>query len=107
MKNILAHLLKSHNFGSNLGRHLRTTNLELYSEILVNTKFLDYKPNLTSSERIYCYLNDITTEVLDAHNKPARFVNINLGYSLLTKTKIYSKLAKENNFPLKCTMEEE
>lgn len=91
MKNILAHLLKSQNFGSNLGRHLQTANLELHSEILANTKFLDYKSNLTFSERIYCYLNDITTEVLDAYNNPARFVNINLGYSLLTKTKTDNK----------------
>ena len=60
----------------NLGRSIPESYRQ---EILNQTLFLSNPRNF--NENIYCYINDIKELQLDIYGEPARFININDGYS--------------------------
>lgn len=60
----------------NLGRSLTDEEAEM---VIQMTSFLKNPKNF--NERVYCIINDITQQPLDVYGKPARFINVNRGYS--------------------------
>lgn len=68
----------------NLGRTIKSQHPELYDYCLENTTFLENKVKF--NERVYCLINGITSPQLDADGKPARFINLFKGYSLLSRS---------------------
>lgn len=66
----------------NLGRTIKSKHFNLYNWVLEKTSFLDSSPKLKFNERVFCILNNFTEKPLDEFGKPARFVNLFIGYSL-------------------------
>lgn len=67
----------------NLGRSLTDEEVE---QVIQMTSFLKKPKNF--NERVYCIINDITQQPLDIYGKPARFINVNCGYSYKVDTAI-------------------
>ena len=61
----------------NLGRFLNAKDYATYQWVLDQTPWLN---NVKFNERVYCILNDITSQKLNAFGKPATFKNIFCGY---------------------------
>jgi hypothetical protein len=85
MKDILNKLIRENGNCVNLGRHIKASDLNLYNDIMSVTSFINN--NRKFNERIYCIINDINSLQLDSYNKPARFINLNRGYSIKGKLK--------------------
>lgn len=66
----------------NLGRHLKVAHAELYTWILESTRFLDVKPKVKDTERIFCIQNNITALLLNKDGTFARFINLFSGYCI-------------------------
>lgn len=69
----------------NLGRHIKTTDTNLYDWVISETQFLP--ETCRFNERVYCLMNDIKARQLDAFGVPARFINLFEGYSLKAHAK--------------------
>jgi hypothetical protein len=75
MKHILIDQIQKNNT-VNLGRSLT---VEQQAQVVEMTGFLKNTRNF--NERVYCMVNNIKQQPLDVFGNPARFVNINRGYS--------------------------
>jgi hypothetical protein len=82
MKNILIDHIKRNNT-TNLGRSLT---VEQQAQVVKLTGFLKNPRNF--NERVYCIINNIEQQPLDVFGNPARFVNINRGYSFKVDTAV-------------------
>jgi hypothetical protein len=83
-KTILTNYVQQNGNCVNLGRTLKARDFPIYQWVIDSTPWLNDVP---FNERVYCILNDIQSPLIDAFNKPARFINLFRGYSLKMHTK--------------------
>lgn len=89
-KDLVRQLVENGGNCVNLGRSMLIKYPALHRWILDNTTFLDHKPKLKFNERIYCILNDITSEQFNDFGDPAYFGGIFVGYSYAST--LYNKI---------------